>query len=287
MAARYRKIDPRIWTDEKFVQLSPSEKLIALYILSGQSNRIGLFVFSPGKAVEDLGLQGHAFRTAFVRVLEAFHWEWDEQTRVLYIRSWWKYNPPENANNVIGNLKDLADVPQNPFLNAFSSHLTYLDPALHQTFTDALFKRFPERFTNVLETFPERSTKPYRTQEQEQEQEEDPPTPQRGNGRLAELQPEQVQARWNLIPGVKLCQRLGPTICKRITPRLREHPEVAWWDDLLGKVAASAFLTGRTNGARGPFSASLNWAVRPTNLDKILAGDYDAPPQARKERIPL
>ena len=84
------------------------------------------------------------FRIGFRRVLEAFGWQWDETTRVLYIDTWWKYNPPENANNVVGNLKDLEDLPANPFLSAFVSNLTCLDENLHETFTHTLAERHPE-----------------------------------------------------------------------------------------------------------------------------------------------
>ena len=52
--ARYRKIDPRTWKDEKFRVLLSEEKLIAFYVITAQSNRIGLFNFSPAMAAEDL-----------------------------------------------------------------------------------------------------------------------------------------------------------------------------------------------------------------------------------------
>src|SRR5687767_3310060 len=107
MASRYRKIDPRIWTDEKFRQLSGEEQRIALYILTAQSNRIGLFSFSPGKACEDLRTTPIKFQKCFLAVCQALKWEWDKDARVLYLPTWWKYNPPESANNVVGNLKDL------------------------------------------------------------------------------------------------------------------------------------------------------------------------------------
>ena len=51
----YRKIDPRIWNDEKFSEWSLYEKAIAIYILTAQANRIGIFKFSPALAAEDLG----------------------------------------------------------------------------------------------------------------------------------------------------------------------------------------------------------------------------------------
>lgn len=114
MAARFRKIDPRIWTDEKFRQLKAEEQRIALYILTAQSNRIGLFSFSAGKAREDLDMSPQTFRKGFQKVCQTLNWEWDADARVLYLPTWWRYNQPENGNNVIGNLKDLDDLPKTP-----------------------------------------------------------------------------------------------------------------------------------------------------------------------------
>jgi hypothetical protein len=162
MAARFRKIDPRIWTDEKFRKLTGEEQRIALYILTAQTNRIGLFSFSPGKACEDLGTLPPTFRKGFGKVCQTLRWEWDPEARVLYLPTWWRYNQPENANNVIGNLKDLGDLPETPLLERFSSNTTYLSNELIETFTQTLAKRSPKR-------------SPSQEQEQEQEQEQDAP----------------------------------------------------------------------------------------------------------------
>ena len=162
MAARYRKIDPRIWTDEKFRQLTPDQQRIALYVLTAQLNRIGLFSFSPGKVSEDLRLTPRIFQKEFEAVCATFGWRWDAAARVLYIPTWWKYNPPENANNVIGNLKDLDDLPQNAFLTDFLANTRYLPETLVGTFTQTLAERYPER-----------SPKCSPTQEQEQKQKQE------------------------------------------------------------------------------------------------------------------
>ncbi|MEO7859218.1 MAG: hypothetical protein ABIU05_02045 [Nitrospirales bacterium] len=256
MASRYRKIDPRIWTDEKFRQFTAHEQRICLYILTAQSNRIGLFSFSPGKACEDLGTLPLTFRKGFDTVCQALHWEWDPESRVLYLPTWWRYNPPENANNVIGNLKDLDDLPETTLLERFSSNTAYLSGNLIETFTETLAKRSPKR-------------SPSQEQEQEQEQEGS------RHADLIRLTPEQINERWNAIPGIKPCKTLGKTIRDRIQARLRENPSPDWWTSVLQQVRSSDFLCGRTNGARGPFHASLTWILAPTNFDKLLAGDYD------------
>ncbi|MEO6111609.1 MAG: hypothetical protein ABIQ24_07245 [Nitrospiraceae bacterium] len=90
-----------------------------------------------------------------------------------------------------------------------------------------------------------------------------------------ELTAEKIRERWNTIPGVKPCKKLGKTIGDRIQARLKEYPSQDWWAEFIQQVQASDFLCGRTNGPKGPFRASLTWVLSPTNLDKLLAGDYD------------
>lgn len=93
---------------------------------------------------------------------------------------------------------------------------------------------------------------------------------------VGDVTPEQLQSRWNAIPGVKACKVLGPTIRDRVRSRLTEHPDTAWWDELFKLVQTSDFLCGRTNGKEGPFRASLDWILGPKILDRIFAGNYDS-----------
>ena len=143
--ARYRRFDPRFWKDEKVRTLTLTEKSIAIYGFTAQSNRIGIFSFSPGEACEDLELKPETFAKGFKNVCQTLGWQWEERSRVLYLPTWWKYNPPENANNVIGNLKDLSDVPHSPLISLFSNNLQYLPGTLHQTFTQTFSERYPKR----------------------------------------------------------------------------------------------------------------------------------------------
>src|SRR5215813_5889323 len=159
--ARYRKSDPRFWKDEKIRGFDPTDKLLAQYAFTGQSNRIGCFAFSPGMAAEDTGIPLRTFVKRFRQVCQRLNWKWDERVGVLYLPTWWRYNQPENGNNVIGNLKDLDDVPDSPLVAEFCENVTYLDPRFRETFRQ-LVERLGERY-------PRRSA----TQEQEQKQEQE------------------------------------------------------------------------------------------------------------------
>ncbi|HEV7298698.1 MAG TPA: hypothetical protein VGN72_04975 [Tepidisphaeraceae bacterium] len=138
MAAKYRKIDPRIWTDEAFAELSSIEKLVALYTITAQSNRCGLFRFSTAKAAEETGLDSDSYDKAFGNVCHRLAWKYDSRRRVLYLPTWWKYNPPENPKHLKGCLEDLHDLPQSSLLTEFGKNDRYMPEHCRRDFSIAM-----------------------------------------------------------------------------------------------------------------------------------------------------
>lgn len=164
MAAKYRKIDPRVWKDEKFRSLDATDKLIALYIITAQSNRIGIFNFSVALAAEDLDMSLDDFRKRFGNVCDTLKWHWDSGARIIFLPTWWKYNPPENPNTLKGCMNDLQDLPATYLTQMFCDNVQYFDSNLCETFQNRLMKRFGNVGGNVS------------PQEQEQEQEQECPS---------------------------------------------------------------------------------------------------------------
>jgi hypothetical protein len=157
---RYRRTYVRIWRHPGFLALGDAERNLSLYALTGpQTNRIGLFVMSPAAAAEDLGMVPQTLTKRLANVCRTFGWRYDKAARVIWIPSWWKWNPPENVNVLKGNLKDLSELPSCALLGEFANHLAYLPETFHQTFREALKERYPK-------------PSPNQEQEQEQEQEE-------------------------------------------------------------------------------------------------------------------
>lgn len=163
MAAKYRKIDPRIWKDEKFRSLSESEKLVAIYCVTAQSNRIGIFCFSPALACEDLEMLPPTFAKRFGNVCHTLFWGWHSASRVLFLPTWWKYNRPDNANVMAGCLNDLDDIPASPLIDLFFDNVSYLPDTFADVIQRRRVERYPIRSGNV----------PPQEQEQKQEQDED------------------------------------------------------------------------------------------------------------------
>lgn len=156
--------------------LTHFEKLLAIYCFtSPQSNRIGLYVLSPGHAEEDLGplddtvchtvaASGSSnFGYRISKICEALNWRYDTAARVLFLPTWWKYNPPDNPKSLQGYLEDIHDLPQTNLLAEFAQNKRYLSDTLCHTLSTTLTARYPELSDTVCHTLP--------PQEQEQEQE--------------------------------------------------------------------------------------------------------------------
>ena len=289
MAPRYRKIDPRIWNDEKFRALSREEKLIALYVLTAQSNRLGFFKFSKALAAEDLNMPVETFAKGFEKVCKALAWRFDSEARVLLIPKWFRYNCPENPNVLKSCLDDLHELPQTTLISEFASCVVYLPQTFHETFQEGLLERYP---------------KPCLDQEQEQEQEQEyiyiPPnggSPEadasepalpdpvekdshNGNGNASgnatpgkdvRLAINAIEQAWNAVSGLIAIRQWSEQRKQRLRTRLRDP---TWLDKALAaiqQIPECPFLLGDND--RG-WRADIDWFLKPDSVTRILEGKY-------------
>lgn len=139
---RYRKLFIGFWLHPGLTELTDSEKLLAVWLLTGPAtNRIGLYRLSPAQAAEDLGTSLESFRKRLRTVCTAFGWLFDERSRVLYIPSWWKWNPPANENVVRGSLKDLNEIPACGLVDAFVKNIEPIPEPFREAFLKGLTER--------------------------------------------------------------------------------------------------------------------------------------------------
>jgi hypothetical protein len=159
---RYRKLYVRLWRHPGFVELTDAEKVLALYLLTGpQTNRLGLYVLSLATAAEELRMVPETLKKRLVRVCQTFGWLFDTRARVVYLPSYWRWNPPENINVVKGSLKDLNEIPPCGLVDAFAQNIETLPGTLHGTFIEGLRQRLPK---------PSPNQKQYQDQEKKQKQ---------------------------------------------------------------------------------------------------------------------
>lgn len=146
---RYRKLYSRLWRHPGFVALTEGEKNLALYVLTGpQSNRLGLHLLSLATAGEDLGTTPETLKKRLANVCVTFGWLFNADARVVYIPSWWRWNPPENVNVMKGSLKDLNEIPPCGLVDAFARNCETLSVTLHETFLEGLRQRLPKPSRN-------------------------------------------------------------------------------------------------------------------------------------------
>lgn len=98
------------------------------------------------------------------------------------------------------------------------------------------------------------------------------------SGEEKEATPEKLMELWNTkahpnLPKLKL---LTDTRKRHIKARLVDHPGKEFWVGLLEQVNRSKFLRGEVNGnGHNAWRADFDWVINPTNLAKILEGNYD------------
>lgn len=67
-------------------------------------------------------------------------------------------------------------------------------------------------------------------------------------------------------------------VALRLSEKGKPNDEAAildWWKRLFNHIGKSDFLMGRVEGGKGhPFTADLEWIIRPTNFAKIIEGRY-------------
>lgn len=98
---KFRKIDPRIWNDAKFMALSDNAKLVFFLLLSHphQTSLGAMRATLPGLAAE-LGWTEKIFREAFSEVLSKGMVKHDERASILWLPNFIRYNRPESPNVV-------------------------------------------------------------------------------------------------------------------------------------------------------------------------------------------
>lgn len=156
--SRYRKVDPRIWNDEKFRGLSNNGKLVFFMLLTHpHMTAIGAMrATAPGLAAE-MGWSEKAFREAFGEALSKGMAKHDEGACFLALPRFLKYNPPESPNVV----------------KAWASSLDLLPECQLKSQVIQEAKAFAEAFGKAFgEALPEAFAKAMPNQEQEQEQNE-------------------------------------------------------------------------------------------------------------------
>lgn len=166
--SRYRKVDPRIWNDDKFRGLSNRGKLVFFMLLTHpHMTALGAMRATPGGLAEELNWEPQAFREVFAEVLAVGMAEHDQKACLIALPNFLRYNPPESPNVVKAWVSALDLLPECELKTAVLQRAGEFTRTLTKGFADAFIEAFDKAIGN---------------QEQEQEQKKHPPTPRKSRG---------------------------------------------------------------------------------------------------------
>jgi hypothetical protein len=172
--SRYRKVDPRIWNDEKFRELGDSAKLVFFMLLTHPNmTALGAMRGTISGLAEELGWESEAFREAFAEVLSKAMAEHDPKACLIALPKFIRYNQPESPNVVKAWVGALDLLPE-----CGLKRTVLLRAKLYvEDMQEAFAKAFHEAFAKAM---------PNQKQEQKQKQKKKSPQPPKGaEGRVS------------------------------------------------------------------------------------------------------
>ena len=140
---RYVRVANKIWQDEKIKNLSDDAKLLYLYVLtSPHSNMAGYYVLPKPYVAYDLNWLPERLDKAFAELLRTGLIKYCEQSDVILIPNFLKYNPIQNKNQAIGANRRILELPQNGLIDEFITVAKRFAKGLDKEICQGLAKGF-------------------------------------------------------------------------------------------------------------------------------------------------
>lgn len=282
--ARYRKIDPRIWNDEKFRTMSHEGQRLFLFVLTHPSlTMIGAMRATQSGLSEELGLDAKAFREAFEEALSKGMLKYDEKAFLLWLPNFLKYNAPESPNVVKSWGSALDLLPECDLRKEVLSSAKAFISTMSKAFAEALPKAFKEALPKAI-------SKTIPNQEQEQEQEQDirntkeKPASRKSDDFRATVFPK-IVSKYNSILGDKLPRVSAQSDkriekCRKWANALYREKGCKSQDELLGEaekffrqVLRCPFLLGEAGGDRH-WRADFDFLMTEKGRIGVIEGKY-------------
>jgi hypothetical protein len=292
-------VDPRIWNDQKFRELSDNAKLVFFMLLTHPNmTAIGAMRATLAGLAEEMGWEAEAFREAFCQVQSKGMAEHDKKACLISLPNFIKYNPPESPNVVKAWVNALDLLPECSLKTRVIARAAAYAKAMNKGFAEAL----PEAFAKSM---------PYQEQEQEQEQEQDKSAPNGAvNSPDGELDLQGADEDEEIAKAADLPCPVGSLVnlyheCMPLNPQVRvlndqrkrairarwreaaaltckpfgyktKDEGMAAWREFFEVCAESDFLTGRAKAQPGkpPFLADIDFLFSPAGFAKCLENKY-------------
>lgn len=176
----YRKVEVRLWGDEKFRCLSPIPPCaqgLWIFMITGPhtSSIPGLFRAGRASMAEELGWEVEDFDEAFQEVFDKGMAKADFKARLMWIPNAIKHNKPASPNVVTSWGREFDLLPECDLKLEAYEHLKASIHALGEAYGKAFDKAFRKPSEKALP-----KTCPNQKQKQKQKQEQEPPYPPQG-----------------------------------------------------------------------------------------------------------
>jgi hypothetical protein len=146
--ARYRKVDPRIWDDEKFLSLSDDGKLLFLFLLTHpHMTSLGAMRATLSGLAEERRWTKQRLSKAFQEALELGMVEHDDRACYVGLPNFLKYNGPESPNVVKSWVQSLDFIPDCSLKCVLVQRVKAFVKALPEK-----WQRLPEDFGKAFES---------------------------------------------------------------------------------------------------------------------------------------
>lgn len=275
--ARYRRIDPYIWHDEKFTEFSDDGKLLFFHLLtSPRGNPLGCFVQGKTDMAEYLKWPMKRLALPYRELLSIGRIKYDEKTRLVLIPNYLKYNPLENENQAKTALKYLTELPYHEacfqYLKQYLEQYgkPFLKPLIDGIAYRIGYCRANTEHLALAVTVDVEKTSPADAGGVMESSLNGWGTPEALKDLYNELTPDELPA----------VTKMSPARTAKAKKYLAMFPERTWWIQTFEQVKASLFLRGLKPGkGHEHFKADFDWLLSKgkdgtENALKVNEGKY-------------
>lgn len=113
MSGRFSKVHGRaLWRSKRFQGLSGSDpKLLHLYFITSEFQcSAGAFSVPDAYVVADLGWDQKRYLAARQELVDAELIAFDTETSTVYVRRWFRHNPPQNTKHSMGCQRQIEEL---------------------------------------------------------------------------------------------------------------------------------------------------------------------------------
>lgn len=254
--ATYRQVHTNFWQDSFILELTPEEKYFYIYLLTNsKTSQCGIYEL-PKKVMEiETGYNRETIDKLLQRFIDYGKIRYDEMTKEVFIVNWIKYNKIDSPKVKTCIVKELQQVKNKQFIKDFITLCKQYGYSI-----DTLFIDYGEE-----EEKEEEKEKEYNNISSKEDSINDKS--------FIQAPYEEIKNLFNSIcvtlPKIK---NIKGNRQKVVRQRWKENPDINFFKELFERVNNSDFLSGRSGKW---FGCSFDWIMQPSNLQKIIEGNYD------------